>query len=236
MAVITITASSVVPGTGTVQEGTAGEVIAAGDVVCDVSGTVYKADADHATAARALIAGIAVNSALAIGQPVHYQKTGTVTVGAVLEKGIPYFLSQTAGKLCLASDLTAGARAHFAGWGATTSTLTLGIKNSGIQFAAQVNVATVTPGNGSDTNEVQSVEIVYATGGTFTLTFEGQTTSALAYNVSAGDLETALEALSNLTAVTVTGSGTRAAPFLVSFDDDFTNQDEMTATSSLTPT
>ena len=236
MAVITITASSVVPGVGTVQEASAGEVIAAGDTVAVVSGVAYKADSDHATAARAVVAGIAVNSALAIGQPVHYQTNGTVTVGAVLEKGLPYFQSQTAGKICLASDLTAGARASLVGFAATTSTLTLARQNSGIQFAAQVNVATVTPGNGSDTNEVQSVEIVYATGGTFTLTFEGQTTAALAYDCSAGDLETALEALSNLTAITVTGSGTRAAPFLVSFDDDFTNQDQMTATSSLTPT
>lgn len=236
MAVITITASSVVPGTGTVQEASAGEVIAAGDTVCDISGVAYKADSDHATAARANVAGIAVNSALAIGQPVHYQKTGTVTVGAVLEKGLPYFQSQTAGKMCLASDLTAGARACLVGFAATTSTLTLARQYSGLQFAAQVNIATVTPGDGASVNEVQSIEIVYATGGTFTLTFEGQTTTALNYNCSSTNVNDALEALSNITAVTVTGSGTRASPFLVQFDDDFTNQDQMTATSSLTPT
>lgn len=41
-------------------------------------------------------------------------------------------------------------------------------------------------------------ENVTATGGTRTFTFAGQTTSALAYNASAGTIQTALEALSNI--------------------------------------
>lgn len=43
-------------------------------------------------------------------------------------------------------------------------------------------------------NEIQSV-IVDATGGTFTLTFDGETTSAIAYNASASTVQAALEAL-----------------------------------------
>lgn len=81
-------------------------------------------------------------------------------------------------------------------------------------------VATGTPGTGP-TNEVQTVTVA-ADGGTFTLTYDAQTTSALAYNISAADMQTALRALSNIAAdeVTVTGGpgdpgGT--APYTVTF-------------------
>lgn len=47
------------------------------------------------------------------------------------------------------------------------------------------------------TNEVQSL-IIDATGGTFTATFSGQTTAALAWNISAAALQTALEGLSTI--------------------------------------
>lgn len=48
-----------------------------------------------------------------------------------------------------------------------------------------------------------------ATGGTYTITYAGQTTGAIAYNASAGTVQTALNALGKITAlggVTVTGS------------------------------
>lgn len=54
-------------------------------------------------------------------------------------------------------------------------------------------------------------------GGTFTLTFDGQTTSAQLWNESAANLETDLEALSNITAVTVTGTGIEADPWEIEF-------------------
>jgi hypothetical protein len=50
----------------------------------------------------------------------------------------------------------------------------------------------------SATDEVQTVTVANATGGTFTLTFSGQTTAAIAYNASAATVKTALEALSNI--------------------------------------
>lgn len=55
--------------------------------------------------------------------------------------------------------------------------------------------------------EVQQI-VSDATGGTFTITFSGQTTSALAWNVSVSALQTALEALSNIAPgdVSVTGA------------------------------
>lgn len=60
----------------------------------------------------------------------------------------------------------------------------------------------------------------YPTGGTYTLTFEGQTTGAIAYNASASAVQTALNALSTVTArggVTVTGSYNSANGFTVTF-------------------
>src|SRR6476661_8716298 len=50
---------------------------------------------------------------------------------------------------------------------------------------------------GAETNEVQQLTVT-ATGGTFTVTVDGQTTGAVAYNAAAGTLQTALEALSNV--------------------------------------
>ena len=50
---------------------------------------------------------------------------------------------------------------------------------------------------GQNVNEVQTVTID-ATGGTFTLTFDGETTSALAFDASAATVKTALDGLSNI--------------------------------------
>lgn len=76
------------------------------------------------------------------------------------------------------------------------------------------------PAAGAD--EVQTVTVTGTpTGGTYTLTFNGQTTAGIAYNASAANVQTALEALSNIapgdvvcaggphpgTAVTVTFGG-----------------------------
>jgi hypothetical protein len=58
-----------------------------------------------------------------------------------------------------------------------------------------LNGSTLTSDSASD--EVQTVTID-ATGGTFTLTFSGQTTTAIAYNASAAAVLSALEALSNI--------------------------------------
>jgi hypothetical protein len=58
-------------------------------------------------------------------------------------------------------------------------------------------------------SEVNRITIT-ATGGTYTITYAGQTTSALAYNASAATIDTALEALSNIGVGDVTVAGTGA--------------------------
>ena len=60
-----------------------------------------------------------------------------------------------------------------------------------------------------------------ASGGTFTLTFSGQTTADIAYDASAGDVQTALEALSNVSPGDVIVTGSAGGPWTVEFDQAY---------------
>jgi hypothetical protein len=69
-------------------------------------------------------------------------------------------------------------------------------------------------------NEVQTVTITGTpTGGTFTLTFDGSTTAAIAYNATASAVQSALEALPSVDtgAVVVTGGPGPSTAFTVTF-------------------
>lgn len=79
----------------------------------------------------------------------------------------------------------------------------------------QVSVGTTT-GGFAGTNEVQTLTLS-ATGGTFTLTYSGQTTTAIAYNAAASAVELALEALSNLVPAEVAVSGSAGGPYTITF-------------------
>jgi hypothetical protein len=92
---------------------------------------------------------------------------------------------------------------------------------------------------GSGVNEIQQVTIAGTpTGGTFTLTYSGQTTAAIARNATAATVDTALEALSNIGAgnVSVAGGPGPSTPWTVTFTGTLaaTNVAQMTSTSSLT--
>lgn len=85
------------------------------------------------------------------------------------------------------------------------------------------------------TNEVQSAAITGTpTGGTYTLTFSGQTTAPIAYNANAAAIQAALEALSNINPGDVTVSGT--GPYVITFGGQygFANVPAITATGSFT--
>lgn len=82
-------------------------------------------------------------------------------------------------------------------------------------------------------NEVSRITIT-ATGGTYTITYAGQTTSALAFDADAATIETALEALSNVgtdellvtgtgSTRTITAAGTLAGADLSDLTVDDTN-------------
>ena len=63
------------------------------------------------------------------------------------------------------------------------------------------------PFNDQMTDEQQTVRVTNATGGTFTLTFNGQTTAPLPFNATAAQIDAALEALSNIGADNIQTSG-----------------------------
>lgn len=83
------------------------------------------------------------------------------------------------------------------------------------------------------TNAQQTITVTNATGGTFTLTFRGQTTTAIPYNATAAQIQSALEALSTIGVgnVSVTGSN----PWTVEFIHELGGQpvEALVATSAL---
>jgi hypothetical protein len=85
------------------------------------------------------------------------------------------------------------------------------------------------------TSEVQTVTITGApTGGTFTLTYAGQTTAPIPFNATAAQVEAALEALSNLDTdeVAVGGGPGPGTPWTVTFAAQLGNVGQMTANGS----
>jgi hypothetical protein len=74
-------------------------------------------------------------------------------------------------------------------------------------FNPDWNIATTT-----GANEVQTVRMQDGTGGTFTITFSGQTTAAIAHDASAQTVQDALNALSNVAPgdILVSKAGTTA--------------------------
>lgn len=66
-------------------------------------------------------------------------------------------------------------------------------------------------------DEPVQVVTITATGGTFTLTYSGQQTAALPFDLSADDLRAALEALSRIGTGNVDVSGHAGGPFELRF-------------------
>lgn len=85
----------------------------------------------------------------------------------------------------------------------------------------------VTQASAVNTNEVQTVTIdnITPSGGTFTLSYGGQTTSALAYNASAAAVQAALIALSSVGPTDVAVTGTTLGTWVVTFQNSLGNQD-----------
>jgi hypothetical protein len=78
--------------------------------------------------------------------------------------------------------------------------------------------------------EVQTVTITGGpTGGTFTLTFAGQTTAGIAYNAAASAVQSALEALSNVEPGDVTVTGSTGGPYTLTWASARGNVAQVTA-------
>jgi hypothetical protein len=69
-------------------------------------------------------------------------------------------------------------------------------------------------------SEVQTISVT-ADSGTFTLTFNGQTTTAMEHDVSTANMVTALNALSNVRSGDVTITGTPGTTYVVTFAQDY---------------
>ena len=74
-------------------------------------------------------------------------------------------------------------------------------------------------------NEVQTVTKGTHTGGTFTLDFDGQETAAIDFDASAAEVQTALEALSNIAPGDVAVTGNEQGPWTVTFTGTLAAQD-----------
>ncbi|MFE9461703.1 hypothetical protein [Streptomyces californicus] len=87
------------------------------------------------------------------------------------------------------------------------------------------------------TNEVQTATVTGGpTGGTFTLTYSGQTTAAIAYNATAAAVQTALENLSNVNPGDIKVTGNAGGPYTLTFGGQYLgdNVAQISATASLT--
>lgn len=136
MADLTITAASVVKGSGAgVDYGTAGATITAGQAVYKDSATAkYQlADSDSATAAVRDPGGIALNGA-ANNQPLAVLTSGPVTIGATLTPGVAYYLSNTPGGICPVADVGAGEYSVVIGMATSASVLDVDIQASGVSL------------------------------------------------------------------------------------------------------
>ena len=81
----------------------------------------------------------------------------------------------------------------------------------------------VTQGGSGSQNEIQTVAIQNViSGGTFTLTYNGQTTGTIAYNAAAATVKTALESLTNIAVddVSITGGPGPGTDWIVEFQNN----------------
>ncbi len=96
-----------------------------------------------------------------------------------------------------------------------------------------VVTSTVVSSGGNSANEVQVVTLPgNPSGGTFTLTFQGQTTASLAYDASAAAVEAALEGLSNVGSGGVSVTGDNGGPWTVEFTGGLAGTDVAQMTAS----
>lgn len=136
MADLSITAANVAKGANAavVSSYLAGASITAGQSVYldATTGTIKLADADALASSDAV--GVALNNA-ASGQPIVYQRSGNITIGATVAVGVAYYVSTTAGGICLESDLSTGDFPHFLGFATSTTVIALNPRACGVAKA-----------------------------------------------------------------------------------------------------
>jgi hypothetical protein len=128
---------------------------------------------------------------------------------------------------------------NVAGYGTPATPWVIEFEDPGAQNVAQITATDTNLVGGSTTI---STSTGGSDGGTFTLTYDGQTTGNIAFDAMAMSLATPdgtsieekLEALSNITSVSVTGTGIESDPWLIEFvNPGSANLNLMTADSTL---
>lgn len=130
---LSLTAASVIPDEGySYVEGTAGEAVTAGQVLYLKASDVkfWKAHCETSAATAAAV-GFALQAASA-NQPIRVMTSGTVTIGATVAVGKPYYLS-TAGLIAPVDDLATADWVTHLGIATTTTKLAVRIQVSGVQ-------------------------------------------------------------------------------------------------------
>lgn len=114
----------------------------------------------------------------------------------------------------------------------TTTEFTGGVVPSGTPLGLVTSTGKVGPYTGDSTDEVQTVTEGGSGLTSYTLTFSGQTTAAIAADATAAQVQAALEALSTVGAGNVSVTGAASGPYTVTFQGALanTNVAEMTAT------
>ena len=142
----------------------------------------------------------------------------------------PAHLDLASEQKILKVDVNRGACCHVAGDIAFDADNNLWLVTGDDTPAGGGNSGGFGPFNDMLTNENQTIAVANATGGTFTLTFAGQTTAPIAFPLVNTDIEAALEALPNVDDVAVTGTAART----VNFRGNWSQQDvpQMTADAS----
>ncbi|NNH56914.1 hypothetical protein HLI01_08845 [Rhizobium laguerreae] len=134
MADLVITAASVLAASNAERDqGIAGEAIAAGKPIYLASTTNrwMLADSNSATAEARQPKAVALNGA-AVGQPVSFQKSGDITIGATLVAGTSYYLSDTPGGICPLADVGTGEYVVLIGIAKSTTVLQLSFQYPGV--------------------------------------------------------------------------------------------------------
>jgi hypothetical protein len=120
--------TGVLPGSdASLKDEVSGEAILAGQVVYREVTTKKVKLASAASAEKADTVGVAMSSAPTAGQIIKVQWDGEVTGTATLVVGEPYFVSDTAGSVMPAADISAGEYVTLVGIARTATKLALGI-------------------------------------------------------------------------------------------------------------
>jgi hypothetical protein len=95
----------------------------------------------------------------------------------------------------------------------------------GARFTVVGDSETTFTVTGAKSNEQQLVTLTGASGGTFDLTFDGETATGIAYDALASAVQSALEGLANIDAGDVVVTGAAGGPWTVEFQGQYAGMD-----------